>query len=73
MYGHIDGLNRAHGETSLLRRLDRAVGAAFDRLLLWHERARGRRMLRGLDDYMLHDLGIDRSVAEREASTPFWR
>jgi uncharacterized protein YjiS (DUF1127 family) len=41
--------------------------------LAWQERARSRQMLRGLDDHMLRDIGIDRSVAEAEGSTPFWR
>jgi uncharacterized protein YjiS (DUF1127 family) len=45
----------------------------IDRLLTWQERARSRRMLRELDDRMLHDIGIDRSVAEREGAMPFWR
>jgi len=30
-------------------------------------------MLRGLDDHMLNDIGIDRSVAEKEGTVPFWR
>jgi uncharacterized protein YjiS (DUF1127 family) len=30
-------------------------------------------MLRGLDDHMLRDIGIDRSTAETEGSVPFWR
>jgi uncharacterized protein YjiS (DUF1127 family) len=79
MYGYIygktlvDRLHRDHRGTTLLRRLDKALGAAFDRLLVWQERARSRRMLRGLDDHMLSDIGIDRSTAEEEGSKPFWR
>ncbi|HEX3497920.1 MAG TPA: DUF1127 domain-containing protein [Stellaceae bacterium] len=79
MYGHIygktlaTGLHRDRRETTLLRRLDTALGAAFDRLLAWQERARSRHMLRGLDDHMLRDIGIDRGAAEQEGSVPFWR
>jgi uncharacterized protein YjiS (DUF1127 family) len=56
-----------------LRRFEKALGAAFDRLLTWHEQVRSRRMLRGLDDHMLRDIGIDRAAAEQEGSAPFWR
>lgn len=79
MYGHIYGkavivgLPRHGSRISLLRRLDRALGAALDRLLSWQDRMRSRRMLRGLDDHMLRDIGIDRSTAEHEGSMPFWR
>ena len=67
------GLPRDRRRISLLRRLDAALGSAFDKLLAWQERARSRRLLRGLDDHMLRDIGIDRGVAEEEGSTPFWR
>jgi uncharacterized protein YjiS (DUF1127 family) len=79
MYGHIYGkavvvgLPRHGSRISLLRRLDKALGAALDRLLSWQDRVRSRRMLRGLDDHMLRDIGIDRSTAEQEGSMPFWR
>jgi uncharacterized protein YjiS (DUF1127 family) len=79
MYGQIYdkavivSLPRHGARTSLLRRLDRAFAAAFDRFLVWQDRIRSRRMLRGLDDHMLRDIGIDRSDAEREGSMPFWR
>jgi uncharacterized protein YjiS (DUF1127 family) len=79
MYGHVYGKALVFGsqrdrhQPTFLRRLDRALGAAFDTLLAWRERARSRRMLRGLDDHMLSDIGIDRSLAEHEGSTPFWR
>jgi uncharacterized protein YjiS (DUF1127 family) len=79
MYGHIYGkalvveLQRDRRQTTLLRRLDKALGVAFDRLLAWQDRVRSRRMLRGLDDHMLRDIGIDRSTADQEGSMPFWR
>jgi uncharacterized protein YjiS (DUF1127 family) len=79
MYGHIYGkalvfgAQRDRHRTTLLRRLDKALGTVFDRLLAWQERGRSRRMLRGLDDHMLRDIGIDRSLAEHEGSMPFWR
>jgi uncharacterized protein YjiS (DUF1127 family) len=67
------GLQRNRRRVPLARLLKDAATAAFDRLLAWQDRARSRRMLRGLDDHMLRDIGIDRSVAEAEGSTPFWR
>jgi len=79
MYGHIYGktlvfgAQQDHRRTTLLQRLEKALGAVFDRLLTWQERARSRRMLRGLDDHTLRDIGIDRSLAEHEGSMPFWR
>ena len=79
MYGHIYGKALVFGaqkerdQTSLLRRADKALGAVFDRLFTWQDRVRSRRMLRGLDDHMLRDIGIDRSLAEHEGSMPFWR
>lgn len=45
----------------------------FDRLLLWLERMRDRRLLSSLDDRMLHDIGVSRYDAEKEARKPFWR
>ena len=41
--------------------------------LAWHDRARERRALMELSDHMLHDLGISRADACREAARPFWR
>lgn len=40
---------------------------------IWYERARQRRSLAELDDHLLRDIGIDRSVAMEEAHKPFWR
>jgi uncharacterized protein YjiS (DUF1127 family) len=49
------------------------IGRAVDLVLSWHERARQRRQLRSLDDYMLHDIGLSRADVEGEACKPFWR
>ena len=79
MNGHIYGkavlvgLQRTRSGSPLARQIRDAASAAFDRLLAWQDRASSRRMLRGLDDHMLRDIGIDRSTAESEGSMPFWR
>jgi uncharacterized protein YjiS (DUF1127 family) len=44
-----------------------------DLVIDWAERARERRFLAELDDRALHDIGLSRSDAEREAAKPFWR
>jgi uncharacterized protein YjiS (DUF1127 family) len=49
------------------------VGRAVDLLLTWHERARQRRHLRSLNNYMLRDIGLSRADVEGEAAKPFWR
>lgn len=54
---------------SLGTRLARAVTA----LLAWHERARSRRQLAGLNDRLLHDIGLDRATAARELDKRFWQ
>ena len=75
IYGKVAvvGLRHGRADGALRTRLQATVAGAFDRLLDWQERARGRRMLRSLDDHMLRDIGIDRSVADAEGSAPFWR
>lgn len=42
-------------------------------LLTWRERARSRRILAGLDDHTLRDVGLDRSAVSSEIDKPFWR
>jgi len=42
-------------------------------LRLWRQRARDRRQLMELSDYMLKDIGITRDEREIEISRPFWR
>jgi uncharacterized protein YjiS (DUF1127 family) len=45
----------------------------FDAALAWRARSRERRILIGLDDRMLRDLGLTRVEVYREATKPFWR
>ncbi|SME88195.1 Uncharacterized conserved protein YjiS, DUF1127 family [Tistlia consotensis] len=42
-------------------------------LFTWQERWAQRERLKGLDDHMLHDLGLSRVDAQAEADKPFWR
>jgi uncharacterized protein YjiS (DUF1127 family) len=44
-----------------------------DLLLIWQQRARDRRQLESLSDYMLRDIGLTRADVYAEASKPFWR
>ena len=46
---------------------------AAGRLLnVWYRRHRDRRLLRGLEERMLKDIGLTRLDAEREAAKFFW-
>jgi uncharacterized protein YjiS (DUF1127 family) len=54
-------------------RITEAAAAAVGQVREWRERARSRRALLTLDDYMLRDLGIDRATAQYMGSRPFWR
>ena len=60
---HVSGVGKGQG---LFIRL-------FDTVAAWQERASDRRRLAGLDERMLHDIGIDRAAAFEEAAKPFWR
>jgi uncharacterized protein YjiS (DUF1127 family) len=50
-----------------------SLAAAIERLLLWQERARGRRALAALSDAHLKDIGLSRGAAFEEVQKPFWR
>ena len=49
--------------------IDRVVAI----LRQWRRRARARRELAHLDDYLLHDIGLSRSQAQFESGKPFWQ
>ena len=55
------------------RFLWRGLARAVEYLLRCHERARQRRILEGLDDAMLRDLGLSRADVMRETIKHCWR
>ena len=67
--GSFRGHRRTHSSQSLLAK----AGEVATRLLVWHDRARERRALLGLNDLQLRDIGISRADAGGEGSKPFWR
>jgi uncharacterized protein YjiS (DUF1127 family) len=42
-------------------------------MLAWLERARGRRALLALDDWVLKDIGLTRADVMHETDKPFWQ
>jgi uncharacterized protein YjiS (DUF1127 family) len=56
-----------------LRRLREGAGRSVAVGLVWLERARQRRRLGELNDYMLRDIGLTRADAWAESAKPFWR
>ena len=54
-------------------RIISVAAAAVGQVREWRERARSRRALLTLDDYMLRDLGIDRATAQYMGNLPFWQ
>ena len=50
-----------------------AVTAAFDLVLVWHQRSVERHRLKSLNDHMLRDIGISRFEVEAECRKPFWK
>lgn len=57
----------------LLGLIRRALRAALEHLLLWHDRAAQRRQLQMMDDRMLKDIGLTRADVDAETEKPFWR
>jgi len=47
--------------------------ALFNRVQEWSERRRTRSHLYQMPDYMLHDIGVNRSEVETEWQKPFWK
>lgn len=50
-----------------------SIIALTDLLTLWAERSRQRRMLAGLDDAALRDIGLNRSAISTEIGKGFWQ
>lgn len=49
------------------------IGGIVRTISLWVERSKQRHALAELDDHLLHDIGLPRSAARREATKPFWK
>jgi uncharacterized protein YjiS (DUF1127 family) len=71
--GSFRGYRQAVSAPSLWDRAGAAAGQVMTRLMVWHDRARERRALLGLNDLQLHDIGISRADAGSEGEKPFWR
>lgn len=52
--------------SAILLRIARVV-------MRWEQRRLNRRALLRLDDHMLRDVGLDRSMVDAEISRPLWR
>lgn len=67
--------SRAADSTALLlwQWLRFASRAAFERVLLWHQRIEARNRLKALDERMLADIGVSRLEVEAECKKPFWK
>ena len=49
------------------------LGRFIEMIGVWQRRARERRELLELDDFLLRDIGLTRAEAIRLARKPFWR
>ncbi len=76
MYMTMNNANHASSRRSIHHSIATA-GWFFTRILdqiaAWQDQARGRRELAQMSDALLHDIGISRRDAIKEASKPFWR
>lgn len=48
---------------------ERAVTA----ILIWQERSAERQRLKGMEDYLLKDVGLTRAEMDHEVRKPFWQ
>ncbi len=69
----VHGGRAAPTPIGVIVRLRRGAAALFRLLLVWQDRERQRRHLRGLDQRLLKDMGLSRADVAHEAAKPFWR
>jgi uncharacterized protein YjiS (DUF1127 family) len=63
----------ALGVDFTLERLRSRLETIVGKVIEWKRRIEERRELMTLDDRMLHDIGLSRTDAEKEARKPFWK
>jgi len=51
----------------------RRIGGIVRTISLWIERSKQRHAVAELEDHLLHDVGLSRGAARREAAKPFWK
>jgi uncharacterized protein YjiS (DUF1127 family) len=54
-------------------RLEALTASVAQHIRAWYDRARQRRALEAVDDWVLRDIGISRTDAMQEHDKPFWR
>jgi uncharacterized protein YjiS (DUF1127 family) len=70
LYARLDTARPTLGRRAEPRQV---IEQAFERAIVWIDRARQRRQLLALSDYELRDIGISRCDAVKEGDKPFWR
>lgn len=71
--GSFGGHRQAVSTASPWAKAGAAASKVVTRLMVWHDRARERRVLLALSDLQLRDIGISRAEAGGEGDKPFWR
>jgi len=61
------------GQDGWFDRLSHGLSILLDVPAQWAERARQRRVLAGLSDHQLADVGLSRSLVAREVAKPVWQ
>jgi len=77
MEDRMDGSARAEERAAqaLARaaRIEALTASVAQHIRAWYDRARQRRALEAVDDWILRDIGISRTDAMQEHDKPFWR
>jgi len=61
------------GKTLIMREFNRVPATIMATVHTWRRRNCARSSIRGMDEHMLHDIGLTPEQARRETHKPFWR